>query len=173
MASTKYGTRRKPPPIVKQPLVYDPGLGAWRISNTCWAAALSSWLKAARDADWGVPTLVQRFQSSSGEQGLDLGSFDRVAKALFVNMTYEEVGSGGFNFEYLYEKLNSSYLYVIKSGANPAHAVVVYGVTREAESGQKQEIGLMDPLRGALVAGPLGGFQKMSRSFVVGWAKYS
>lgn len=162
------------PTIVQQPQIGDPGDPI--ASPVCWAAALSSWLKASRGSDWSTGMLVQRFAPYCSEGGsLDLGYFGDVADSLLVQMNYEELSSQDLTFGYLYDKLvgsdagQGSYLYIILEGRNPAHAVVGYGV-RSDSSGEY--LGLMDPLRGVHAAAPLSSFRQKASDFVVGWARY-
>jgi hypothetical protein len=163
------GLQQKPtPPLVKQPLVYDPDLEGMRISSTCWAAALSSWLSAARNDDWSVDKLVERFRPFLGKNGLDLGQFNEIADALFVRMQFEEIGKADFSWDYLYDKLLQSVVYVILENANPAHALVLYAIS--VDNSNTQEVWVMDPLQGYR-AGALSAFRERSPTFLVGVAK--
>jgi len=165
------GIQQKPaPPLVRQPQVYDPDLGGMRISSTCWAAALSSWLTACRNDDKSVDYLVRFFQPYLGKSGLDLGQFDKIADALFVRMAYEEVDKAEFTWEYLSFKLHESAVYIILENANPAHALVLYAVS--VDKSNTQEVWVMDPIQGYR-AGPLSDFQKRSPTFLIGTAKKS
>jgi hypothetical protein len=162
------------PKIVQQPQMGDPDNPI--ASPVCWAAALSSWLKASRNSDWSMGMLVQRFAPfcPSGSS-LDLGYFGEVADALFVQMEYEELSGQDLTFGYLYDKLvgsdagTGSYLYIILEGKNPAHAVVGYGAKSDSTG---EYLGLMDPLRGVHAAAPLSSFRQKASDFLVGWAKY-
>jgi hypothetical protein len=168
------GYNRPLPRIVQQPQIGDPNDPV--ASPVCWAAALSSWLKATRDSDWSMGQLVQRFASFCPTGGsLDLGYFDEVAQASFVRMSYEELSAQDLTFEYLYDKLvgshvgGGSYLYIVLEGKNPAHAVVGYGVKSDSSG---EYLGLMDPLRGVHAAAPLSSFRRRASDFLVGWATY-
>ena len=163
------GLQQKPmPPLVRQPTVYDPDLGGMRITSTCWAAALSSWLSAARNDDRSVENLVERFRPFLGKNGLDLGQFYNIADALFVRMSYEEIAKAEFTWDYLYDQLRQSALYIILENANPAHALVLYAISLDKNN--TQEVWLMDPLQGYR-AGSLNAFRERSPVFLVGVAK--
>jgi hypothetical protein len=160
------------PKIVKQPPVGDGDI----VAPVCWAAALSSWLAAARGADWSIGNLVQRFSAfCNGGVSLDLSHLDDVADALFVSMNHEELDNADLTFDYLYDKIvapngvRGSYLYIVLLGKNPAHAVVGYGVRNE---GDAEFLGIMDPFKGVLAAPVLSDFRRRAASFWVGWAQY-
>src|SRR5215468_11009935 len=96
------GMVRKPlPPIVKQPQVFDSDLNSFRISNTCWAAALSSWLKVSRDENWSVEDLVTKFGGKMENAGLNLLHFDAVAESYLVRMDYQKIAGDKLTWEYL------------------------------------------------------------------------
>lgn len=165
------GIQQKPqPPLVRQPLVYDPDLGGMRISSTCWAAALSSWLSASRNDYRSVENLVERFRPFLGTSGLDLGQFDNIADALFVRMDYEEISSAEFTWDYVYLKLLESAIYIILENANPAHALVLYAIS--VDENETEEVWIMDPIRG-YAAGSLSSFRERSPTFLIGVAKKS
>ena len=94
------GIVQKPlPPWVKQLEVFDPNLAraqeasgldatGMSITNTCWAAALSSWLKVQRAVDWSVQNLNQRFNGFINKNGLDMAHFDGVAEALYIPVRF-------------------------------------------------------------------------------------
>lgn len=162
------GLAQKPvPPIVVQPRVTDE-FGITAASPTCWAAALSSWLKGVRGTDWSVSDLVQRFRPYLRGSGLDLANFDEIAGALSVRMTFEDVSPQDLTWEYLYEKLMISSVYIILAGKDPGHAVVIYSIA--FDSAGTRDVRWMDPLKGSYQRGPLAKFQTLSRNFVVGWA---
>jgi hypothetical protein len=151
-------------------MVYDPDLGGMRISSTCWAAALSSWLSAARNDVRSVDDLVARFRPFLGKNGLDLSQFDEIADSLFVRMDYEEIDKADFTWEYLYDKLLQSALYIILENANPAHALVLYAIT--VDNSNTREVWIMDPIQGYR-AGSLSAFRERSPTFLIGVAKRS
>jgi hypothetical protein len=163
------------PPIVAQPRLGDSNQPV--ATPTCWAASLSSWLKANRNADWSIGDLVNRFAPfCNGGLSLDFANFDEVAQAGFVNMTYDELNTSYLTFEYLYSKLagsyelTGSYLYIVMEGKNPAHAVVGYGVVKEKET---EYIGVMDPMRGVHAREPLSSFRQRATDFLVGSANWN
>lgn len=164
-----YGYSRSKPPLVTQPIEYDED-GIRSVSNSCWAAALSSWLGASGRSQYSVENLQQIFAAYSSSLGLKLGYFDEVASSILVNMDWEQLGQADLTFEYLYLKLQVSHLYLMKI-KSPAHVVVLYGVTRDAESGTGEEIRIMDPFYGKYKAGPLSVWRKEAKSYIVGWAK--
>jgi hypothetical protein len=163
------GMVQKPaPPVVKQPVIEDPTLGTIAISNTCWAAALSSWLKVARNEDWSIGQLVKKFESFLNGSSLNLGHFDEVAESFLVRMDYETIQGAELIWEYLYDKLTWSYVYIMLVGSTMGHAMVIHAVTLDSKG--TRDIHVMDPKEG-LRAGALSEFQKRSSKFVVGWAK--
>jgi hypothetical protein len=164
-----YGYNRSKPPLVVQPSEYDED-GVRSISNSCWAAALSSWLGATGRSQYSVPSLQQIFAAYSTSLGLKLGYFDEIASSNLVNMDWEQLGQADLTFEYLYQQLQVSHLYLMKI-KSPAHVVVLYGVTRDAASGAGEEIHIIDPFYGKYKAGPLAAWRKEAKSYIVGWAK--
>jgi hypothetical protein len=165
----KGGIAHRPvPPFVKQPQVEVPGVGTRAISATCWAAALSSWLKVARNVDWSVDELVNRFKPHLNNDALDLKHVKDVAESGFVQMDWEMVRGSDLTWDYLYDKLKYSYVYAMIIDSVMGHAVVVWGITRD--SAGAQDIHLMDPKDG-LRESALGQFQRRSPSCVVGWTK--
>jgi len=163
------GIIQKPvPPLVRQPMVFDPDLGGMMISPTCWAAALSSWLKATRNVDRSVDYIVGFFRHYVTSKGLDLSQFGEIAEALFVRMDYEEVDRADLSWDYLWWKLEESAIYLILENANPAHALVLYAISEDRAG--TQEVWLVDPIQG-MRAGSLREFQKRSPTFLVGVAR--
>ena len=174
------GMLQKPlPPWVKQLEVFDPNLAraqeasgldatGMSITNTCWAAALSSWLTAQRAVDWSVNNLNKRFEAFVNENGLDMAHFNDVAEALFVRMDYETIGQGQLTWEYLYDKLSHSYVYTMLIGSKIGHAMVIHGVTLDSQG--TRDIHFMDPMVGVR-EGALSEYQKRSSTFLIGWAK--
>lgn len=166
-----YGYHRAPPPIVAQPTYYDEN-GYRMISMSCWAAALSSWLKGTQGSDYSVANLLQIFRWYVTKNGLDISYFDRIADSGLVNMYYDFYDPSDLTFDYIYLQLQQSYLYLMSIPASgPAHVVVLYGVVRDRATGANEEIQIMDPLFGKLKRGSLSEYRKLADSFLVGWVK--
>jgi hypothetical protein len=164
------GMVQKPlPPIVMQPIVEGvPGIGTLAIAPTCWAAALSSWLKAARDEDWSIGQLVNRFKPYLDGSALKLSHFNDIAESFLVRMDYETLRGSELTWEYLYDKLTYSYVYTMLINSQMGHAMVIHAITLDSTG--TQDIHVMDPKEGVRV-GALSAFQNRSSTFVVGWAK--
>jgi hypothetical protein len=157
------GLVQKPePPTVKQHVT----------PNTCWAAALSSWLKACRNLAWTQDELVTYFQHYCTESGLNPRSLPDVAAAGFIRMRLETINKAGFDRAYLYDKLTYSHLYVVTSIGGVGHAVVVHGIVKDWIG--TDDIKVMDPIYGKNMRGSLDGFiaERMSGDAFVGWVNY-
>ena len=164
------GMVQKPsPPLVLQPVLEVPGIGTLAIAPTCWAAALSSWLIAARAEERSIADLVKTFAPYLSDGGsLQLNHFKDVAESYLVRMDFEAVRGSELTWDYLYDKLTYSYVYTMLIGSQMSHAVVIYAITLDSRG--TRDVHLMDPKDG-MIQGVLSMFQKRSSTFVVGWAK--
>jgi hypothetical protein len=152
-----------------QEKAYDPDTGMLIPTSTCWAAAMSSWLKGAHDSSWSPENLIGLFRRYVTKKGLDLAYWSDVAESPAISMNYDELYAHEFTFDYVYDKLERGLLYAMTTGNSIGHAIVIYGVDREA-NGSNARFWAMDPLDGATKPMGIGDYQKWSKGCIIGWA---
>jgi Papain-like cysteine protease AvrRpt2 len=159
------GLFQKPkPPVVGQ----KDADGTFRMR--CWAAALSSWLSAARGLNWTMDDVIKMFKTLlASNDGLPFENFKQVAENLMVQMNYDIITPEDLSEDYLVRMLRRSHLYIVMAGnQGVSHAMVVHGVSRR---GEKPFIWGMDPMQNSYTVGPLSDFAAFGQKFLVGYAK--
>lgn len=161
------GLFQKPkPPVVGQ----NENSGEFR--PRCWAAALSSWVKAARDLDWTMNDIITMFKPLLlPSDGLPYENFKQISENLQIRMNYDIVLPDDLSEDYLLRMLRRSHLYIVIAGnQGVSHAVVVHGINRRQNT---PFIWGMDPMQNSYTTGPLTGFVSFGQKFLVGYSKTS